>query len=223
MRLQSYASIANEYIISKLILMAYNPDIHNRTSIRLKGYDYSQCGFYYVTLCTQDCENRFGEIMDGEIVLNVAGLLVDAEWKRIAEIYDSVILDTYQIMPNHLHGILQITAPNPVGTGLVPVPNFSDEFVDDFLVDKNNISAKTADQNIEPPARMGTRPIPTVGNDDSWSRLPSRPLHPAKWSKPRFISAMSMVMPKMSVNNIPSSFSVISPMTVMSRWAAMRS
>ena len=162
MRLQSYASIANEYIISKLILMAYNPDIHNRTSIRLKGYDYSQCGFYYVTLCTQDCENRFGEIMDGEIVLNVAGLLVDAEWKRIAEIYDSVILDTYQIMPNHLHGILQITAPNPVGTGLVPVPNFSDEFVDDFLVDKNNISAKTADQNIEPPARMGTRPIPTV-------------------------------------------------------------
>jgi putative transposase len=141
--------------------MAYNPDIHNRTSIRLNGYDYSQSGFYYVTLCTQDRESRFGEILDGEMVLNDAGLLVDAEWQRISVRYDHVILDAYQIMPNHLHGILQITSPHSVGTGLVPVLNFSDDFVDDALIDTDNTNAKTADQNIDPPAWMGTRPIPT--------------------------------------------------------------
>ena len=141
--------------------MAYNADIHNRTSIRLKGYDYSQSGFYYVILCTQDRENRFGEIMDGEMVLNDAGLLVDAEWQRISVRYGHVILDTYQIMPNHLHGILQITLPNSVGTGLVPVLNFSDEFVDDVRINTDNSDAKTAHQNIYPSAGMGTRPIPT--------------------------------------------------------------
>jgi hypothetical protein len=74
--------------------MAYNPDIHNRQSIRLKGYNYSSPGFYYVTLCTQDRENRFGEIVDGKMVLNGAGELVEAEWKRIQERHSHVSLDT---------------------------------------------------------------------------------------------------------------------------------
>jgi putative transposase len=146
----------------KNIVMAYNPDIHNRKSIRLKGYDYSHPGFYYVTLCTQDRENRFGDILNGEMILNGAGKMVDEEWKRIKDRYGYVILDTYQIMPNHLHGILQITSPKSVETGLVPVPNIPDESVDDGLVHKDKTNANTLVNDISASTGMGTRPIPTV-------------------------------------------------------------
>jgi putative transposase len=142
--------------------MAYNPDIHNRQSIRLKGYDYSTTGLYYITLCTQDRENRFGGIVDDKIVLNEAGELVDAEWKRIPGRYGQVILDTYQIMPNHLHGILQIIGQNSVGTGLVPVRNFLDESVDDGCIDKNNPNENLLDNDDLSSNRMGTRPISTA-------------------------------------------------------------
>jgi hypothetical protein len=50
--------------------MPYNPDIHHRRSIRLKGYDYSQAGLYFVTICVQDKECLFGEIVDNEMILN---------------------------------------------------------------------------------------------------------------------------------------------------------
>ena len=88
--------------------MPYDPDKHNRRSIRLKGYDYSRPGFYYVTICTQDRVERFGTVSDAKMVLNDAGKLVDAEWNRIPERYDHVVMDEYKIMPNHLHGILEI-------------------------------------------------------------------------------------------------------------------
>jgi putative transposase len=137
---------------------------HNRASIRMKGFDYSMPGFYYVTLCTQDRENRFGMIANGEMVLNSAGKMVEAEWNRIQERYGHVIIDTYQIMPNHLHGILQISASDKnekksyhdglVGTGLVPVQDFLDEST-------NNGRSETS-INIDASTGMGTRPIPTV-------------------------------------------------------------
>ncbi|WP_157098356.1 DUF6979 family protein [Chlorobaculum limnaeum] len=106
-------------------------------------------------------ELLFGEIVDGEMVLNGAGELVDAEWKRIQKRYSNVILDTYQIMPNHLHGILQFTSPNSVGTGLVPVRNLLDEFVDNDHVDDGNANANMLENDIPASKRMGTRPIPT--------------------------------------------------------------
>ena len=53
--------------------MTYNPNIHHRRSIRLKEYDYSQNGAYFVTICVQNRECLFGEIVDGEMVLNDAG------------------------------------------------------------------------------------------------------------------------------------------------------
>lgn len=56
--------------------MKYNPDIHHRRSIRLKGYDYSSKGMYFITICTQNRENLFGEIINNEMVLNIAGEMV---------------------------------------------------------------------------------------------------------------------------------------------------
>lgn len=56
--------------------MKYNPDIHHRHSIRLKGYDYARTGAYFVTICAKNRECFFGEIMNGQMVLNDAGRLV---------------------------------------------------------------------------------------------------------------------------------------------------
>ena len=57
--------------------MHYNPEIHNRRSIRLEGYDYSQAGLYFITICTQDSLHLLGEIADDEMVLNVAGMMIE--------------------------------------------------------------------------------------------------------------------------------------------------
>jgi len=89
--------------------MAYNPEKHNRRSIRLKDYDYSTPGAYFVTICTQDHECIFGEIIDGEMQLNEIGTIMDEYWNEISKRYKNVELDKYITMPNHIHIILMIT------------------------------------------------------------------------------------------------------------------
>ena len=91
--------------------MSYNPTIHHRRSIRLKGYDYSQAGMYFVTICVQNHACLFGEIMNGEMILNDVGKIVCDEWIKTAEIRDNVILHEYIVMPNHFHGIIELTQP----------------------------------------------------------------------------------------------------------------
>lgn len=80
----------------------------NRRSIRLQGYDYSQAGAYFVTVCTQNRECLFGDIVDGEMRMNTAGRMVADEWIKTAEIRDEIKLDEWVVMPNHFHGILVI-------------------------------------------------------------------------------------------------------------------
>ena len=57
--------------------MKYNPRKHNRHSIRLKNYDYSSPGLYFITLNTQNREQLFGQIIDGKMILNEFGQIVD--------------------------------------------------------------------------------------------------------------------------------------------------
>ena len=90
------------------IFMKFNPFIHHRRSIRLQGYDYSRSGTYFVTLCTQNRQCLFGEIVNGQMRLNDAGRMVADSWEWLAEQYDHVSLDEYVIMPNHAHGIIVI-------------------------------------------------------------------------------------------------------------------
>lgn len=93
----------------------------HRRSIRLKGYDYSQAGAYFVTLCTHNRECLFGKIVDGEMRLNELGHIVCEEWLRSAEIRPEIMLDAFVVMPNHLHGIVIFT---PVGAhGRAPLPS----------------------------------------------------------------------------------------------------
>jgi len=92
---------------------------YNRRSIRLKEYDYSHPGEYFVTICTFNHECTLGEIVDGEMRLNKIGKIVKKEWLRTANIRSGIELDVFIIMPNHIHGIIVIkdesSIPN-VGT-----------------------------------------------------------------------------------------------------------
>ena len=86
--------------------MNYDPEKHHRRSIRLKEYDYSGSGAYFVTICTHNRECLFGEIVDGEIRLSKIGEIVESEWKRSFDIRDEIRSDVYQVMPNHFHAIV---------------------------------------------------------------------------------------------------------------------
>lgn len=86
----------------------FDPDKHHRRSIRLRGYDYSQAGAYFVTLRTQDSECLFGDIVDGSVRLNEAGQMVERWWGELTEKFPSVETDEHIVMPDHFHGIVII-------------------------------------------------------------------------------------------------------------------
>lgn len=88
--------------------MQYNPQKHHRKSIRLKGYDYSQQGLYFITICTQNRECLFGDIINGKMILNEAGKMVENEWLKLPERFINIELHEYTVMPNHFHAILKI-------------------------------------------------------------------------------------------------------------------
>jgi putative transposase len=83
---------------------------HNRQSIRLKGYDYTRPGSYFITICTQNREHVFGEIINGRMYLNPFGNVADQCWQDIPVHYPHVVVDEYVVMPNHVHGIISIVA-----------------------------------------------------------------------------------------------------------------
>ncbi len=82
-----------------------------RRSIRLKDYDYSRPGGYFVTICTIHKQNLFSNIIDGIVVLNEFGQIIQKCWYEIPKHFDNVGLDEMVIMPNHFHGIIFLTNP----------------------------------------------------------------------------------------------------------------
>jgi len=79
-----------------------------RRRLRLCGYDYSQAGAYFLTICTHDREYLFGEILKGKMRLNGWGMIVRDEWARTARLRKNVEVGAFVIMPNHIHGIICI-------------------------------------------------------------------------------------------------------------------
>jgi putative transposase len=96
--------------------MTYNPEIHHRRSIRLEGYDYSQAGAYFVTVCVKDHACLFGDVEQGEMILNEYGHVVTKCWYDLTNHYAGITLDAFIVMPNHIHCIIVIN--NDVGAGL---------------------------------------------------------------------------------------------------------
>ncbi|MDR1679138.1 MAG: transposase [Prevotellaceae bacterium] len=131
----------------------YNPDIHHRRSIRLKGYDYSQAGMYFITICVQNRVCMLGEIINGEMQLNEYGRIAHDEWLKLSERYPNALLDVFQIMPNHMHGIIVLMEKDnasAVGAGFTPAPT-------GFTPAQNRATARVA-------PTVAARVAPTVGN-----------------------------------------------------------
>ena len=115
----------------------YNPEIHHRKSIRLKGYDYSKEGLYFVTICTHNRENLFGEIKDGEMFLNEFGKIAEEKWFDLLNHIKNIELHEFVVMPNHIHGIIEICT---VGADSKPAQYSETELKEESMVENVKLS-----------------------------------------------------------------------------------
>ena len=92
-------------------MMVYDANKHRRRSIRLPEYDYRSPGAYFVTICVHGGECLLGQVVDGEMRLNESGQIARDCWQAIPDHFPHVELDTWVVMPNHVHGIIVITDP----------------------------------------------------------------------------------------------------------------
>ena len=120
----------------------YDPNKHHRRSIRLAGYDYSQAGLYFNTICIQKRKCLLANIVGESLVLNEAGKMVEMEWLALSERFPAIRLHEYIVMPNHFHGIIEI-----VGSPLVG----------------DHQNEKGQPQGIAPTSTPGTAPTPAPG------------------------------------------------------------
>jgi len=109
----------------------YDPNKHHRRSIRLAGYDYSQAGLYFNTICIQKRKCLLANIIGESLVLNEAGKMVEIEWLALGVRFPAIRLHEYIVMPNHFHGIIEIVGAPLVGDpqnekgqpqGIAPTP-----------------------------------------------------------------------------------------------------
>ena len=107
--------------------MTDNPEIHRRRSLRLKGYDYTQAGAYFVTITIQGRLCLFGEVVSEEMRLNEAGVMAYKVWAALPHRFPVIEIDAFVVMPNHLHGIIIIN--RPVGASLVDAQSRDDKSI----------------------------------------------------------------------------------------------
>lgn len=81
-------------------------DLPKRKRNRLSGYDYSDDGLYFVTICTQERENLFGEVVDQKMKLNDVGRMIENMWVKLPFKFPRLELEEYVVMPDHFHGII---------------------------------------------------------------------------------------------------------------------
>lgn len=82
-------------------------NLRNRHSIRLEGYDYSKAGIYFITICVKDREPLLGRVEEG-ILLSSVGSIIEEQWYILAERFCNIKLHDFVVMPNHIHGIIEI-------------------------------------------------------------------------------------------------------------------
>jgi putative transposase len=92
-----------------LMRKAMEQKIRQRKIIRLQGYDYSQAGSYFITINCQNRIPRFGRIENGQMILNQNGQIAHDEWVKLSNRFPSLVKDVFQIMPDHIHGIITLT------------------------------------------------------------------------------------------------------------------
>jgi REP element-mobilizing transposase RayT len=101
--------------------MSSSSKLPHRGSTRLTGFDYSQPGAYFVTICCKDRQCLLGSISGGKVELTAIGQIAREVWNSLPDRFPPLVLDAFVIMPNHVHGVLGIRAvPGIVGAGLTP-------------------------------------------------------------------------------------------------------
>lgn len=144
----------------------YNPNIHHRRSIRLKGYDYSQDGLYFITICVHNMECIFGEIRNGEMTLNDAGEIAHKCWTEIPIHFPNTMLHEYVIMPNHIHGIIEFSRSNVGAKNLSPKnqnnQGITSETIENQMIDnsKSTINQSDVRENQEDNRAKDFSPLP---------------------------------------------------------------
>ena len=120
---KAYAILTAE-ISRATVGMTYNPNIHHRRSIRLKGYDYSQAGLYFITICIQKKTCLFGNINNDEMNVNVAGEMIGKWYRELENKFSDIKCREMIVMPNHFHCIIENVGANayPVGADLCVCP-----------------------------------------------------------------------------------------------------
>ncbi|HEY9614772.1 transposase [Allocoleopsis sp.] len=130
--------------------MNYNPEKHHRRSIRLQGYDYTQEGAYYFTICCHQRRCLLGEIKAGVMHLNLVGATVKSVWENLPRHFPLIALDTFVVMPNHVHGIIVITdALNNCNPDFNSNPNLNCRG-EAFVPGCNNTSPESLSTNASP-------------------------------------------------------------------------
>ena len=135
--------------------MKFDPKIHHRRSIRLKGYDYRQAGVYFITLVTQGREMMFGDAANGEMILNPAGEMIVRWWLELPNKFPNVNVDIFMPMPNHFHGVIFIEEPvgGDVGADLRVCPDCAEQPPDAELFPVNGGG------DVAPPLRRPNAPL----------------------------------------------------------------
>jgi REP element-mobilizing transposase RayT len=96
--------------------MSKKPSLHHRRSVRLKNYDYLQPGFYFITICTWKHMHLFGEIESDRMKINSYGEIAEKQWFKTGKLRSNIKLHEFVIIPNHLHGIIEIVNEKSMGT-----------------------------------------------------------------------------------------------------------
>ncbi len=171
--------------------MSFENKFHHR-SIHLKDYDYSSAGAYFVTICAHNRDCLFGEIINGEMMLNDAGKMVEEWWKTIPLRYSNTEIDVCVVMPNHFHGIIIITdsvgaesisaqnnemvctIKNHVGAESISVPDIEMKSFTQNTVGAESISAHCCKTNSISQNRVDIESTPTksLNTKKSWKGLP---------------------------------------------------
>jgi len=172
--------------------------VRNRKLTRLKGYDYSQCGFYFVTVSIKDHICVFGDICKTKMVLNKIGEIVQHQWQDLPNHYNNCILHSFVVMPNHVHGIIQIDNER-----LIDKHEHGNDCSSTFQTEKDKINKHGLSEMIRSFKSFSSRRINKIAdfrfqwqksfydhiirNDESFYKISEYIINnPGKWAEDRF-------------------------------------